>query len=108
MEQKGQARVKSVYNVKTKLGYQNIAGCNVQKGRMLKKLKARVIRDGETLIEDCSIQQLKHFKEDVMEVSKGNDCGIALGEFDEFQAKDIIEVYESRPYQRLFCPMQYD
>lgn len=55
VEQKGQARVKSVYNVKTKLGYQNIAGCNVSKGRMTKKLKARVVRDGETLIEDCSI-----------------------------------------------------
>jgi translation initiation factor IF-2 len=28
-EQKGQARVKMIYNVKTKLGYMNIAGCSV-------------------------------------------------------------------------------
>jgi translation initiation factor IF-2 len=65
IEQKGQGRVKMVYNVKTKVGYQNIAGCAVTKGKMNKKYKVRVIREGEEVAKDCTVHQLKHFKDDV-------------------------------------------
>lgn len=40
------------------------------------------------------IQTLKRFKEDTNEVRAGYECGIRLDEFDDYQAKDIVECFQ--------------
>jgi len=37
---------------------------------------------------------LKRFQEDVPEVRQGLECGIRLGNFDEYEEGDIIECYQ--------------
>jgi translation initiation factor IF-2 len=54
--------------------------------------KGRVLRGGEVVYEG-DISSLKRFKDDVREVLSGQDCGIALGAYKEFQEGDIIESF---------------
>jgi translation initiation factor IF-2 len=37
---------------------------------------------------------LRRFEDDVNEVSSGFECGIRLGDFNEYEVGDIIECYE--------------
>ena len=37
---------------------------------------------------------LKHLKNDVMEISKGNECGLNLADFNDLRAGDVIQMYE--------------
>ena len=34
---------------------------------------------------------LKHLKNDVMEISKGNECGLNLADFNDLRVGDVIE-----------------
>lgn len=38
------------------------------------------------------IETLKHHKEDVMEMKKGQDCGLALHGFNEPEVGDLIQI----------------
>lgn len=40
------------------------------------------------------MQTLKRFTEDVNEVKNGLECGIRLGNFNEYEEGDVIECYE--------------
>ncbi|MBN1870331.1 MAG: translation initiation factor IF-2 [Candidatus Omnitrophica bacterium] len=71
-----------------------VAGCYVQKGKVNRKAKLDVVRDGE-IIFSGSIGSLKRFKDDVRDVSEGMECGITINGFDKYQQGDIIEVYET-------------
>lgn len=51
------------------------------------------MRDGEQIQDGIEIVQLKHFKEDVMLINKGNDCGLALEEGADFEQGDTIICY---------------
>jgi translation initiation factor IF-2 len=54
----------------------------------------RLIRDGIVVREKCSIESLKHFKDDVREVKAGLECGIKIAGFDDVKVGDELEVYE--------------
>ena len=54
---------------------------------------ARLLRGGKVLAEG-KIDTLKRFKEDVMEVKAGFECGIRLDSFDRYQSGDVIETFE--------------
>jgi len=41
-------------------------------------MKYRIIRDGELIQDNLSINSLKKFQKDVKRVEKGIECGIAL------------------------------
>jgi translation initiation factor IF-2 len=45
------------------------------------------------LIWEGRINSLKHFKEDVREMSAGQECGIGLEGFEDFQPGDTMETY---------------
>jgi translation initiation factor IF-2 len=85
----GTALVKQVFN----LSRYPVAGCSVQNGRVLRNAHARVVRRRQP-IYDGTVQTLKRFQDDVAEVRAGMECGIRLGDFSEYQAEDIIEVYQ--------------
>ena len=85
----GHALIKQVFKVsKGKVG-----GCVVSDGRILRSARARVLR-GKQPVYDGGFHTLRRFTEDVQEVRNGLECGIRLGDFNDYEAGDIIECYE--------------
>ncbi len=70
------------------------AGCYVRDGKIMRKNRVRLIRDGVEVF-DGTIASLKRFKEDVREVEQGFECGIGLENFNDIKTGDVIEAYRS-------------
>jgi translation initiation factor IF-2 len=70
-----------------------VAGCFVLKGKVNRKAKVDLIRNGE-IVFSGNLSSLKRFKDDVREVGEGFECGITVANFDGIQPGDIIEAYE--------------
>ena len=85
----GQAKVMQVFKVKKG----KAAGCYVQQGRIDRKARARVVRDGQ-VVYDGPIGTLRRFQDDVDEVKAGTECGIRLGDYNDYEESDIIECYQ--------------
>ena len=85
----GRAEVRAVFKI-GKLG--NVAGCSVREGELRRNAKMRVLRQNKVEF-DGEIASLKHEKDDVREVQKGHECGVALKDFDAFRVGDILECY---------------
>jgi translation initiation factor IF-2 len=84
----GHAEVRQVFD----LTKGTVAGCMVTDGRILRSARARVLRRKQP-IYDGGLSTLRRFKDDVKEVRNGLECGIKLGNFDEYEPGDIIECY---------------
>ena len=82
--------VKEVFKI-TKVG--NVAGCIVLDGKLQRNSKIRLIRDG-IVIYTGKLGSLRRFKDDVKEVSAGQDCGLNIENFNDIKVGDIIEGYE--------------
>lgn len=85
----GTAEVMEAFNI-TKVG--TIAGCIVRDGKIVRKDKVRVIRDG-IVIYTGQLGSLKRFKDDVKEVNKGYECGLNIDNFNNIKAGDFIEAF---------------
>jgi len=85
----GHAEVRQVF----KLSRGRAAGSFVTDGRIHRKAHARVIRSGIPVF-DGRMSTLRRFQEEVEEVRQNFECGIRLGEFNEYQEGDIIECYK--------------
>jgi translation initiation factor IF-2 len=85
----GHAEVRQVF----KLSRGRAAGSFVTDGRIHRKAHARVIRDGVPVF-DGRMSTLRRFHEEVEEVRQNFECGIRLGEFNEYQEGDVIECYK--------------
>ncbi|KAL6575732.1 hypothetical protein OROHE_000713 [Orobanche hederae] len=67
-----------------------IAGCRVMDGRLTRSATLRLIRSGETVFEGrCA--SLKREERDVEAVGKGNECGLVLKDYRDFQVGDVIQ-----------------
>ena len=66
-----------------------VAGSFVSDGRIHRKAHARVIRGGVPVF-DGKMSTLRRFQDEVEEVKSGVECGIRLGEFNEYQEGDFI------------------
>ena len=86
----GKAQVLTQFKI-PKIGF--IAGCRVTEGLIIRNGKARVIRDGELLIEGL-INSLKRHKDDAKEVSKGYDCGMQVKNYNDIRELDVIEAFQ--------------
>ncbi len=84
----GHAEVRAVFSVRPG----KIAGAYVTDGKVSRGAQARVLRNGEA-IHESSIASLKHFKENVRDITAGFECGIGIEGFSEFEIGDIIEPY---------------
>ena len=51
-----------------------------------------MLRDGQ-VVYDGPIGTLRRFQDDVDEVKAGTECGIRLGDYNEYEQNDIIECY---------------
>jgi translation initiation factor IF-2 len=85
----GTAEVMEAFNI-TKVG--TIAGCIVRDGKIIRKDKIRVIRDG-IVIHTGTLGSLKRFKDDVKEVNKGYECGLNIDNYNDIKAGDFIEAF---------------
>lgn len=86
----GRAEVRKVFRI-SRAG--TVAGCFVNKGKILRSSIVNLIRDEQVLFEG-KISSLKRFKDDVREVTQGFECGIALANFEDLKEGDVIEAYE--------------
>lgn len=77
-----------------------IAGCYVEQGEINRNARIRLIRDSVVLRDNCQIDSLKHFKDDVKKVGTGLECGIKIAGFDDVKKGDVFEVYEIVKVQR--------
>jgi translation initiation factor IF-2 len=89
----GHAEVRQIF----KLNRGRVAGSFVTDGRIHRKAHARVIRGGIPVF-DGRMSTLRRFKDEVEEVRTNFECGIRLGEFNEYQEGDIIECYKLEKY----------
>lgn len=81
----------------TKVG--TVAGCIVREGKLQRSTPIRVIRDG-IVIYTGKLGSLKRFKDDVKEVSAGQDCGLNIESFNDIRVGDIVEGYEQVEVKR--------
>ena len=95
-ESVGSADVRNIFKI-PKIGM--IAGCFIEKGKVIRNSKLRLIRDNETIYEG-KLTSLKRFKDDANEVLEGFECGIGIDNFKDFKVKDTIEVYELKEIKR--------
>jgi len=93
----GHVEVRAVFKV-SRLG--NIAGCFVTDGHIQRGSKIRLIRGGNVITEDLTIESLKRVKDDVREVKSGLECGIKLNGYDDIKIGDVFEAYIRETFQR--------
>jgi len=85
----GHAEVKQVFQLSRGI----VAGSLVTDGRVSRTARARVLRRRQP-VYDGGLSTLRRFQDDVKEVRVGLECGIKLGDFNEYQVGDIIECYQ--------------
>ena len=85
----GSAEIRETFKI-SKVG--TIAGCMVMSGKINRKSKARLIRDG-IVITTTELSSLKRFQDDVKEVTKGYDCGIQLKNYNDIKIGDTLECF---------------
>ena len=93
----GNAEVRDIFK-SSKAG--NIAGSVVLDGVIRRNAQARLLRNGEVIITDLTIDSLKRFKDDATEVREGFECGIGVGNIKEMMVGDTIQVFEMREKKR--------
>jgi translation initiation factor IF-2 len=92
----GNAMVLEVFNV-SKVG--KVAGCRVTDGVVERGANVRLIRDN-VVIHEGKLSQLKRFKDDVREVTAGQECGMAFEGYQDMRPGDVIECYRVEQIQR--------
>jgi translation initiation factor IF-2 len=92
----GSAEILEIFKV-SKVG--KVAGSKVIEGEILQDLNARIIRDG-AIIFNGKIGSIFREKIQAKQVSVGLECGITIKDFNDYQKKDIIEVYNSTVTER--------
>jgi translation initiation factor IF-2 len=86
----GNMEVREAFKI-TKVG--TVAGCYVTDGKITRKNKIRLIREG-IVIYSGELGSLKRFKDDVKDVTVGYECGLNINNFNDIKVGDVIEAYE--------------
>jgi translation initiation factor IF-2 len=82
----GRAEIRRIFQI-PKIGA--VAGCLVVDGRITRNAEVRVMR-GQEVVHEGRISSLRRVKENVNEVRKDLECGIALERFKDIQEGDVI------------------
>jgi translation initiation factor IF-2 len=69
------------------------AGCLVMEGTITRNGLVR-IRRGREVIFDGKLASLRRVKDDVREVTAGQECGMTFDNFNDFEARDTVESYD--------------
>ena len=73
-------------------GAGKVAGCKIIEGEIYGTSNVRLIRDG-TIIYTGKVGTLYKEKNQVKQVSNGQECGITIKEYMDFQKNDTIEAF---------------
>jgi translation initiation factor IF-2 len=92
----GTAEILEIFKVS---GTGKVAGSKVTEGEIISGSNARVIRDG-SIIYTGKISTIFREKNQAKQVSNGQECGITLKDFIDFQKNDTIEAYNSTSTER--------
>lgn len=93
----GKAEVREVFK-SSKVG--TIAGCLVTSGEIRRNARARLLRDNVVVAQNLPVRSLRRFKDDVVEVRDGYECGLTLGSYSDIKVDDVVETYEQREKPR--------
>ena len=85
----GTAQVLEIFKVS---GAGKVAGSKVTDGEILSSSSVRIIRDG-TIIFTGKIGSIYREKNQVKQVNNGQECGITLKDYMDFQKNDTIEAF---------------
>jgi translation initiation factor IF-2 len=87
----GRATVRAVFSLGRSV---KVGGIYVNDGRISRGAKLRVIRNGEVVVEG-PVASLRHFQNDVREITTGLEGGVTIDRFNDWQQDDVIEAYRS-------------
>ena len=87
----GHATIRAIFGVGKR---KNAAGFYVNDGRIARSSTIHLVRNGEEIFVG-TISSLKHFKDDVREVTTGFEGGVLLDGFNNCQEGDILEAHTS-------------
>ena len=85
----GKAEVRRIFQI-PRVG--TVAGCYVLEGKIPRNAEVRVLR-GQEEVYRGRISSLRRVKENVSEVTKGLECGIALEKSKDIQEGDVIVAF---------------
>ena len=86
---KGHATIKAIYDI-GKIG--KIAGSQMLDGSLIASARYRIMRNGAK-VWDGKLQTLRHFKDEVKEVTGQQECGVCFQNYEDFAEGDTIECY---------------
>ncbi len=92
----GTAQILEIFKVS---GAGKVAGSKVTEGEILANSNVRIIRDG-TIIYTGKIATIFREKNQVKQVDIGQECGIALKDYMDFQKNDTIEAFNVTSIER--------
>lgn len=89
LTERGVAEVKAVFNGRDG----KVAGSEILEGTFTVGQRVHCIRKG-TKVGEGKIRSIRRFKEEVRDIDEGNECGISLDGFDEWEAGDEARCFE--------------
>ncbi len=92
----GTAQILEIFKVS---GAGKVAGSKVTDGEILSSSSARIIRDG-SIIFTGKIGSIFREKNQVKQVNSGQECGITLKDYMDFQKNDTIEAFNVTSKER--------
>jgi translation initiation factor IF-2 len=92
----GTAQILEIFKVS---GAGKVAGSKVTEGEILSNSDVRIIRDG-AIIYTGKIGTLFREKNQVKQVSNGQECGITVKDYMDFQKNDTIEAFSVTSKER--------
>ena len=92
----GSAEILEIFKVS---GTGKVAGSKVIDGEIDSGSNARLIRDG-VVVHTGEIGSIFREKNQVKQVNVGQECGITLKGYNDYQKKDTIEVFSSTSTER--------
>ena len=93
----GSAEIQEIFKVS---GTGKVAGSKVLDGEIQSGSNARLIRDG-AIIHTGKVESIFREKNQAKQVNAGQECGITLKDYNDYQKKDIIEVFNSISTERM-------
>ena len=92
----GTAQILEIFKVS---GAGKVAGSKVTEGEITSLSEVRIIRDG-TIIHTGKVGTLFREKNQVKQVSNGQECGITVKDYMDFQKNDTIEAFSTSSTER--------
>src|SRR5271169_3982144 len=92
----GNAQILEVFSI-SKVG--NVAGCRVTDGVVQRGAHVRLIRDS-VVVHEGKLSTLKRFKDEVVVVQAGQECGMAFENYQDMRKADVIECYTVEEIRR--------